>query len=671
MKWKVSRRRITKSWLGTPLVVAMLISLFVFFASPAPVLAGSATWYVDDSGSVNFTTIQEAVNAAPARDTIIVKDGTYSDDYPLMSPSASYELVPFVVPLVADFTADVTLGNWPLTVNFTDQSTGSPTSWEWDFDNDGTVDSTDQNPSYTFTLRGPHTVTLNVTNMIGSDDEVKADYIMVIAPLWGPYLTGTTTSGTTINIKTESATAATVEYATEACYLANSTYDMSATDSTSTELHHIELTGLEAGTTYHYRVIYGTETTEDLIFNTFPTSGPFTFIVYGDSQDQVPLFSQAERHKLVADAIAGETGISFVLHTGDLVNQGNLTEDWDRFFDAARSMLSGAAIYPALGNHENYSALYFNAFNVDPYYSFVCANAYFAVLDSNGGYSVTEQSTWLESDLPGDKPWKFVSFHHPMYTSEEDHWGGWAEVFGEWRDVFLSGGVSAVWNGHIHAYERYLNNGIMYTMIGTGGGPSYPLSETKYDGYQNSLEHSLAYARVNIDPAADTATVEIIRVADVSVDNTEVTMVYPPGTILETYVLTHPSITASTSEHGSIDPVGEVAVGYGNDQTFTITPNAGYAVADVLVDGSPVGSVTSYTFHNVIEDHTITASFIESVHSWDLNGDHVCNIGDVVVVGLHWDETGATGWIPEDLNNDGVINIGDVVVLGLHWGDTW
>jgi DMSO/TMAO reductase YedYZ molybdopterin-dependent catalytic subunit len=56
---------------------------------------------------------------------------------------------------------------------------------------------------------------------------------------------------------------------------------------------------------------------------------------------------------------------------------------------------------------------------------------------------------------------------------------------------------------------------------------------------------------------------------------------------------------------------------------------------------------------------------------WDLNGDHVCNIGDVVKVGLKWGLTGTPGWIPEDLNTDGVINIGDIVVLGLHWGQTW
>ena len=57
--------------------------------------------------------------------------------------------------------------------------------------------------------------------------------------------------------------------------------------------------------------------------------------------------------------------------------------------------------------------------------------------------------------------------------------------------------------------------------------------------------------------------------------------------------------------------------------------------------------------------------------SWDLNGDHICNIGDVVKIGLKWGQSGTIGWIPEDINKDGVINIGDVVVIGLHWGQTW
>ncbi len=80
---------------------------------------------------------------------------------------------------VADFTANVTSGDAPLAVQFTDASTGNPTSWAWDFENDGVVDSTEQNPQHTYTTEGTYTVNLTVTNAAGSDAEVKTDYITV------------------------------------------------------------------------------------------------------------------------------------------------------------------------------------------------------------------------------------------------------------------------------------------------------------------------------------------------------------------------------------------------------------------------------------------------------------------------------------------------------------
>ncbi len=69
------------------------------------------------------------------------------------------------------------------------------------------------------------------------------------------------------------------------------------------------------------------------------------------------------------------------------------------------------------------------------------------------------------------------------------------------------------------------------------------------------------------------------------------------------------TITASAGEGGTIDPSGEVEVIAGEDKTFTITANSGYQIADVLVDGSSVGAVSSYTFTNVTADHTISATF--------------------------------------------------------------
>jgi hypothetical protein len=72
------------------------------------------------------------------------------------------------------------------------------------------------------------------------------------------------------------------------------------------------------------------------------------------------------------------------------------------------------------------------------------------------------------------------------------------------------------------------------------------------------------------------------------------------------------TITASAGTNGSIDPSGAVLVNVGTDKTFTITPASGYKIDAVLVDGISVGAVASYTFSNVVANHTIEASFTVS-----------------------------------------------------------
>ena len=69
------------------------------------------------------------------------------------------------------------------------------------------------------------------------------------------------------------------------------------------------------------------------------------------------------------------------------------------------------------------------------------------------------------------------------------------------------------------------------------------------------------------------------------------------------------TITASAGAGGTIDPAGDVSVPPGGSQSFTITPNACYQIADVVVDGNSLGAMTSHTFDDVDANHTITATF--------------------------------------------------------------
>ncbi len=75
------------------------------------------------------------------------------------------------------------------------------------------------------------------------------------------------------------------------------------------------------------------------------------------------------------------------------------------------------------------------------------------------------------------------------------------------------------------------------------------------------------------------------------------------------------TITASAGANGGINPSGAVKVNDSSSQTFAITPNVGYHITDVTVDGVSQGAITSYTFTNVTADHTVTASFAADEHA--------------------------------------------------------
>jgi hypothetical protein len=109
------------------------------------------------------------------------------------------------------------------------------------------------------------------------------------------------------------------------------------------------------------------------------------------------------------------------------------------------------------------------------------------------------------------------------------------------------------------------------------------------------------------------------HISDVSIDGSSVGAVssYPFTSVASNHTIiasfaanTVQIITSSVSgSGGTISPLGAVSVQYGASQTFSITANSGYHISNVLIDGVSNGTISTYTFSNVVTSHTIVASF--------------------------------------------------------------
>jgi len=370
-----------------------------------------------------------------------------------------------------------------------------------------------------------------------------------------PYVTSTTHNSTVISWYPQIGSPDNLLYANESYYIQTGSYDHAVSVNKTSPSPMISLTGLEAGTRYHYALQTGRNTIDNQSFMTFPENGSCSFIVYGDTREQAPYFTQTERHKIVADRISRESNTSFVINTGDLVNNPDDPEEWDRFFTAGKMLFATTTYAVVRGNHDSNLSLLKDIFGIDGMYSFDCGDAHIAVLDSTDSarFSLNEQALWLAEDLASTEKWKIVVLHHPLYTSEENHFRGFENLQKAFEPLFLSGNVSVVFNGHVHAYERIEQSGIMYITEGRGGAPAYPLSETKMEGSVRSRENSLGYSRVTINPVTESLRIEVIQVADVSPDLRNVTQIFPRDTVIDSIELkkpgqqTNPQIISSKS----------------------------------------------------------------------------------------------------------------------------
>jgi PKD repeat protein/Zn-dependent metalloprotease len=148
-------------------------------------------------GNGQFSSLQNPVVTYMTPGTYTVKlTASNSGGTNTATKTAYITVLPVLPPPVADFTANVTSGMAPLTVNFTDLSTNSPSNWVWDFGN-GQL-STQQNPVVTYDTPGTYTVKLTASNGSGGNTITKTAYITVSPTVLTPVanFTANVTSGT-------------------------------------------------------------------------------------------------------------------------------------------------------------------------------------------------------------------------------------------------------------------------------------------------------------------------------------------------------------------------------------------------------------------------------------------------------------------------------------------
>jgi 3',5'-cyclic AMP phosphodiesterase CpdA len=208
-----------------------------------------------------------------------------------------------------------------------------------------------------------------------------------------------------------------------------------------------------------------------------PQAASQAIVIYGDSRT-----GHQTHQKIVDEMIKIKPAIVF--HTGDLVNNSKKSSQWATFNGIVSDLIKIADFYPALGNHENNSPLYFANFvlpNNERWYSVEKNNLHFMVLDSNSDCSIgSEQYLWLEDNLKNiNENIKFVIaiFHHPPFSTghhTEDEKGLRQTII----PLFEQYGVDIVFSGHDHDYERSLYNNIYYIVTGGGGAPLHKQTRT-------------------------------------------------------------------------------------------------------------------------------------------------------------------------------------------------
>lgn len=392
----------------------------------------------------------------------------------------------------ASFTALPTSGQAPLQVAFTDTSTGAPTAWAWDFDGDAVVDSTAQNPSFTYQTAGTYTVTLTASNLQGSSQASTQITVNPPAPLAADF-TASPLSGTApLQVQFTDASSGSPtgwQWDFDNDGTVDSTSRNPAFTYTAPGTYSVKLTvtnGLDPPSS---------TTKQNLVTVSQASGQTVTVMVAGDiACDPADTSfngglgtSSRCRQKATSDLVLAQSPDA-VFALGDLQYENGTLSAFNASYDPSWGRFSGIT-YPSVGNHEYQTAgatgyyTYWGARAGDPskgYYSFDIGSWHVVVLNSNCGVvsckAGSAQETWLRNDLAAHPNGCTLAYwHHPRFHGNGSLAGS---VLPFWNDLYAAG-AELVLNGHYHRYERWAPQtpsgaadpatGIRELVVGTGG----------------------------------------------------------------------------------------------------------------------------------------------------------------------------------------------------------
>ncbi|WJH37495.1 Ig-like domain-containing protein [Paenibacillus sp. CC-CFT747] len=303
----------------------------------------------------------------------------------------------------------------------------------------------------------------------------------------------------------------------------------------------------------------------------------------------------------VAKAFSEHPDASFMVHVGDMVDNGFKEQEWKWWFEKAQQYLLQTTLLSVVGNHEvtgtkgngDFLAHFNHPQNgldslKGSQYSFDYNNIHFVVLNSE--YEYDAQKEWLRTDLANtDQRWKVIFFHRGPYGSIYDT----AEVRSQWTPVFDEFGVDLVMNGHDHIYLRthaMRNNepaedgkGTTYVIPGSTGPKFYELTPRPWQKVTDD-ENTQMYTAVEVKGSL--LQVVTKTVGGRVVDSFELQKPISPRTIVLDAEKMELEVGESTAVNAMVDPVEA------DDKTVTWTVQSSSVEGAVTV--APDGTVTAH-----------------------------------------------------------------------------